>query len=275
LNITRILKLIIAIFVFKFDQVNKFILWCLRKKTPGSCVVLCYHSISYKFKKRFEKQINIIKKYSEVIPPFSNIYLESGKKFCIVTFDDGYKNLVENAIPILVKYNIPSVLFIVTSCFDSFPDWIQEKNNPDKYEKILSIDDLRKIPEDLISIGSHTDTHPQLEMIPKEVVRKELEISKSKLENLTGKKVEMFAVPFGKYKRDLFEIARKVGYKRIFTSDPLIIKKRIDNSILGRFDVSPLTWNIELKLILNGSYRHLPFFFELKRKLRSFFKLVF
>ena len=61
----------------------------------------------------FEKQIVGLKNLGydfityEQLQKFKNNEIELKKKSCILTFDDGYKGVYENAYPIAQKYNIP------------------------------------------------------------------------------------------------------------------------------------------------------------------------
>ncbi|MBN1618866.1 polysaccharide deacetylase family protein [Candidatus Dojkabacteria bacterium] len=71
----------------------------------------------------FQKIIAYIKKLGYHFGSLEDLrkYLTNHKmkKLCIITFDDGYKDLFYNAYPMLKKHNIPFALFLVTSTVDS------------------------------------------------------------------------------------------------------------------------------------------------------------
>jgi peptidoglycan/xylan/chitin deacetylase (PgdA/CDA1 family) len=76
----------------------------------------------------FEKIITYLKKNYEPVQLEKTLLSQtkpSGKKpLCAITFDDGYKDFIEYAFPILVKHNIPSSMYVVTDCVDqNIPPW--------------------------------------------------------------------------------------------------------------------------------------------------------
>lgn len=91
--------------------------------------ILMYHGVSSKKLPsnywtllpltKFEDQMKIIKhrynviKCSEIIPS-ENATLLSKKNSVVITFDDGYENILNEAYPILLKYQLPAIIFIVT-----------------------------------------------------------------------------------------------------------------------------------------------------------------
>ena len=88
-------------------------------------------------------------------------------------------------------------------------------------------DEIRALAEDpLVTIGAHTVNHVMLAKAGDDVVRRELEQSRSIIADLLGRPVEHFAYPYGG--RDLarpreFEIARSLGYKTAVTTRPGVL----------------------------------------------------
>ena len=81
--------------------------------------ILSYHSISNESCPlslnitEFENQLVFFKKNNFQSIHFNEIQNKSSKKF-IITFDDGYKDLIINALPLLKKYNFKATCFIVS-----------------------------------------------------------------------------------------------------------------------------------------------------------------
>src|SRR5690554_3053054 len=99
--------------------------------------VLCLHRISndldYFFDpikpSEFEKLVNYCNKYYS-ITTFSAINEKTEKPKLIFSFDDGYYDFLENAIPILNRYNLPSNHNFVNSCLNSNTTiWTQKVND--------------------------------------------------------------------------------------------------------------------------------------------------
>jgi len=268
-QLIRLIKLFIAIIVYGGDEIRRFLYLISGRELPGTCVVFCYHSVPDAFQQRFRRQLYLIHKTSKIIPADANIRLKAWRRYSIVTFDDGFRSVLKNALPVLKEWKIPATIFFATNYFGGFPVWIQEENHPDRNEKIMSSTEMKQLNSGIINIGSHTASHPLLNSLANPEITKELLQSKERLEELSRRSVSLFAIPFGKYPEEVFRIAREVGYSRVFTNDPERILDLTNKFVLGRFDVSPDTWNLEIRLILAGAYRWLPIAFRLKSKLHQ------
>ena len=79
----------------------------------------------------FKEQVKYIKKHYSVISLIDFIKsLKSGTLLShsvVLTFDDCYRNLLLNAIPILIKYKLPSTIFVNSSFVGNkqLPWWVK------------------------------------------------------------------------------------------------------------------------------------------------------
>jgi peptidoglycan/xylan/chitin deacetylase (PgdA/CDA1 family) len=99
----------------------------VRNINKDKITILCFHrvsdDISYAWPPLhpviFEKLLNYLRTHYEVIP-LQNINdpAKTTKPLLAITFDDGYYDFIENALPILVKYNLPATHFVVTDCLE-------------------------------------------------------------------------------------------------------------------------------------------------------------
>lgn len=110
-------------------------------RTKDNIYVLCLHRICDDKDplftplsiNNFKTLIRLLKKHFTPIS-FRDILcfpLKKHKKpFVILTFDDGYKDFVENALPILLSENVPANLNIVVDCAENGSlIWTQRLNN--------------------------------------------------------------------------------------------------------------------------------------------------
>lgn len=121
-----------------------------------------------------------------------------GNEICI-TFDDGYRDNLKNALPILEKYNTPATIFVTTSQLGekaSF-DWDNEYPEEDRAYFLSKKEILFLSNNPLIEIGGHTHSHVRLSDLPKEKQLTEIKTNKEILEKITQKKILHFAYPFG------------------------------------------------------------------------------
>ena len=75
----------------------------------------------------------------------------------------------------------------------------------------------------LIRIGAHSETHSQLNAIPRYDAYRDMAASKRDLEGLLGRTVPDFAYPYGAHGRAVCWLARLCGFKRAFTTEPRAI----------------------------------------------------
>jgi len=269
-SLTRRLSFLMISLVFCcFEACLKKLKMVLGKKTRGTCVVLCYHSVPWDRVKRFKHQMAILDRTAKSLPADFQGELQNGIRHAIVTFDDGYNSVIENALPVLKMYRIEATLFVSAARMGVYPDWISIPDHPDLNELTMSREVMKSIPRDLIRFGSHGLTHASLTDVDEQVAEAEIVESKEILEKVINAPIRMLAFPYGFFNRRLVETARRAGYSRVFTVEPVLALATSDEFCSGRFEVCLDYWDIEFKLILLGAYRWLPAASRLKKRLLS------
>jgi len=112
-----------------------------------------------------------------------------------LTFDDGYENFAELALPLLSRYRIPATVFIVSGLCGQSNVWDASGRIP--LLKLMSWETLRSLPADLVSIGSHSVSHANLTRLSLAEAESELSESRTEIEQRTGRAVPYFAYPNG------------------------------------------------------------------------------
>ena len=263
--IKRFLKLIISSCLIVIDWLQSKLVGLTGSHLPGKCIVLCYHSVKPEEVERFRQQMKIIHLYTDPLPADFAGELQPGKKYVVLTFDDGFQNVITNALPILSEYKIPATLFLVTQYLGSMPNWIVEKDHPDLGERILHIEELKSINNDLVTFGSHSVSHPYMTKLSETEARKELTESKERLKNILRYDIKMFAFPHGDHSKILIDLANESGYQRLFTLSYEPAFSKADEFVTGRTDVYMDESLLEFKLKLLGAYRWLSFVFRFKK----------
>ena len=87
-------------------------------------------------------------------------------------------------------------------------------------EKLLSLEQVRSLPSGLVTIGSHTLTHPMLTQVEEGEACREIQDSRTKLEGMLDREVRQFSFPFGGFNEKLVEFCREAGYERVYTTLP-------------------------------------------------------
>lgn len=114
-------------------------------------------------------------------------------KSYLIVLEDGYKDFITYAHPILKRYRIPALIFLVVNSIGDYNRW-----DNSKYE-ILSIEDISTLNKTtMITFGLQSKTNKDLTKIPEEELHDEIVRSKLLLEEIVNYKVEFFNYPKGK-----------------------------------------------------------------------------
>jgi peptidoglycan/xylan/chitin deacetylase (PgdA/CDA1 family) len=117
------------------------------------------------------------------------------ERAALLTFDDGYRSVLEHAAPLLAERGIPAVAFVPTAFVGRTSEWDSGTREPP--EALCSWDELRELEALGISVQSHGMTHRAASRLGPMELEEELAGSKAHLEEELGTPVELFAFPYG------------------------------------------------------------------------------
>ncbi len=167
---------------------------------------LDHHEANWVNPQNFERHMAFLKKNKYRIMTLSELVEMTIKDEApprhavVITFDDGNSDNYHNAYPILKKFSIPATMFVPSAFIDK--------------EGFLTAQNIKEmVSSGLVSVGSHTVNHEYLPPLNEEQRRIEIEVSKTELENLTGKPVEILAYPIGGFSDEIKTMVRNAGYK--------------------------------------------------------------
>jgi len=194
-----------------------------------------YHHVFDDEADGFRRQLRYMKRYGDFISLddavdiFESNKRIGGRYFC-VTFDDGFKNCLTNALPILVENSCKAAFFICTDFIgsrgdDAAADFFSK--SADAYPvpvEFLDWDDCRRLVGAGMVIGSHTCSHARLSSLDEKTLRTELEESKERIEKELGVDCIHFCCPWGKPGKDFMSdrgprIAKELGYHSFLTTE--------------------------------------------------------
>jgi peptidoglycan/xylan/chitin deacetylase (PgdA/CDA1 family) len=98
----------------------------------------------------------------------------------------------------------------------------------------LTAAQLRVLSDSGFEIGCHSMTHAYLDELSDGPLHREISDAKKELENITGKGVDHFSCPGGRFNRRVLEIARESGYVSLATSRPKANSSTTNVFMLGR-----------------------------------------
>lgn len=172
-------------------------------------IILIYHGISKRpqfncvIRDLFRDQIAWLKENYSVVPLFKlieSLTSQEINKYNLVsiTFDDGYVNFAEFAVPILEEYDCHATVFVPSGKVGHFNDWDENNSGFHKME-MMSYEQLRQLPEKIVEIGSHGISHTALDQLSFDDIEREIVISRLEIEQMIGRPIRFFAFPFGRY----------------------------------------------------------------------------
>ena len=181
-----------------------------------------------------------------------------------ITFDDGWKENIDNVIPIITEYNIPVTFFISTDPVENggvfwwsyvirYGKYLPNDNTikkmrlinesrrkelikqlEDKFSSHMSreamtIEEVKKISSlSLVKIGCHTVHHVMMSQCTENELDFEIKTSKQKLESWIGKQVNYFSYPEGDYNSYLAKFVKKYGFDLAVTTENRFVSDKDD-----------------------------------------------
>ena len=137
-------------------------------------------------------------------------------KSILITFDDAYESLLENAVPVLKRFSAPAVVFAPTQ-------FIGETNlfdhGVEPLERIADWKTLGALEDSGVSVESHGYSHRGFSSLSEVEIEQELEFSKEAIRKNLGKDSRMFAFPYGDFGADkaaMDSLIRRAGYDVAF-----------------------------------------------------------
>lgn len=240
--------------------------------------VLMYHHVNPEgdfinvYPRIFENQMRFLKAHGFTALHTAELLLilngqkQPPKKPVMITFDDGWLDNWQFAFPILKKYDMKAVIFVITSLIPeggkrsradegnlaSLPSHEECHRMIEagrSSEVMLSWDEAREMEASgLIDIQSHTHNHQKWDKLytdskkRSEVLLKDLEVSKKTIEDKLSKQCNVLCWPWGRYNSAYVDIAKSLGYELLFTTekgsntataDPFKIKRLVIGNISG------------------------------------------
>jgi peptidoglycan/xylan/chitin deacetylase (PgdA/CDA1 family) len=157
----------------------------------------------------------------------------------LITFDDGWRDVATEALPMLQQRGIPATLYITTGFLRGRPGGTHIAAPS---TAALHWDDLQPLADGGFEVGAHTVSHPELDIVRRRQARDEISASRSALEDHLGRPVVSFAYPHGYHDRQVAALVTAAGFtsacvvKNAFATrmdDPLSLAR-----ILVRSDTS-------------------------------------
>jgi peptidoglycan/xylan/chitin deacetylase (PgdA/CDA1 family) len=204
----------------------------------------------------FERQLAFLAAHRRVVALDDVVTgrLPSGPPAVAITFDDGYRSVLEEAVPRLERHGFPSTMFVPTAFIGDRNRW-DEPTGRDL--PIMDADELVSLPARGMEVESHGHAHRRLEDASREEAEADLAESRQVLEQLRGQAPRHLAYPFTTGSAGAQQAARRLGFAAAFSID----RRDAGPFARGRVPVTPVDGGRSFALKTSGWYlslRHHP-----------------
>jgi peptidoglycan/xylan/chitin deacetylase (PgdA/CDA1 family) len=148
---------------------------------------------------------------------------------------------------------------------------LAEAVNPDLTEVVMSSEQLNALSASLVSLGSHSVTHPSMLELDTKRARSEIEDSRHRLAELSGREIREFSFPYGHHDASTVAMCGAAGYETVYSITAQEVDTTSSELLRGRTKVDPFDGPIEFFLKFNGAYQWMGYTVPLRKTLRLMF----
>lgn len=182
--------------------------------------VLMYHAVGRPLDVRFrrwsvspqllDEQLGLLKESGyELVGLTEWVSCRTKQKCVVLTFDDGYTDFIDNALPILMRHGARATLYVVTGYIGGHAQWLPfetERSRP-----IMGWNDLEAVQGCGIEIGSHGHQHIELDTVRRPAAERDVRLSREVLTS-RGFSPQSFCYPFGYVTRRVRHVVAGAGF---------------------------------------------------------------
>ena len=145
-------------------------------------------------------------------------YLRGEKlgKVCGITFDDGYLNNLQVALPILLKHQFTATCYAVSGALGGSNTWDHQKGIDEK--PLMDANQLRTWLASGQEVGAHGVAHLDLTSLSENQAAIEIRQSKLQLELMLNTTIQHFCYPYGRYFKEHLQMVENAGYQSATTT---------------------------------------------------------
>ena len=182
-----------------------------------------------------------------------------------LSFDDGYLDVAEHALPVLSERGFRATVFVAPSVTEGRTSFSWYRDQP----PLLSWHDIVGLDrQGTLRFEAHSLTHPNLPALDEESAREEIAGSKRELENRLGRPVEAFSYPSGLFGEREQRLAAEAGFRVAVSCEPGVNDSQTDRLALRRRQVDGRDSLLDFRAKLGGGHDSSPSLRALYRRVR-------
>ena len=224
-----------------------------RRLLRGRAVVVLFHRVDDRFpgdditcsEREFRDYCAFFARHFTVVPLGEIVRRAAAgtsvEGLLAITFDDGYRDNILTAAPILEAHRLPALFYIATDFIGSehVPWWDAELPARPEW---MTWDQVRELRARGFELGAHTMSHPDLGVVRGDQARREITGCGERLLAETGERVAHFSYPYGRADQMLEEnrtLVREAGYASCVSAHGGTVAPGCDPYRLPRIGISP------------------------------------
>ena len=200
----------------------------------------------------FAAQMDELAASGRVVPLSDVVSGRAGRGSVAITFDDGYRGVLEVAAPLLAERGLPATIFVPTGHLGERNRW---DDLSDPAFAIVRADELLALEALGVAVESHGHGHISYASSAALDIRADLDESTAVLSEALGRRPRYLAYPFGPCTHASQNVARLRGYEAAFTID----MRHAGQFAWGRVAVQPSDSLRLFRLKTSGWYAPLRF----------------
>lgn len=153
----------------------------------------------------------------------------------LLTFDDGYRDFVDNAWPLLQHFGFRAEVFLVTDRVGGYASWDARHGPPGA---LMDWDEAAQLQAEGVIFGSHMATHRRSPELSLNELVEEASRSRFTLQAKLGIQANTIAIPFGACDERLTHVLRWAGYDIAYTTEMGAVTLGMNPLALPRVEVT-------------------------------------
>ncbi len=257
--------------------------WVARPERPRACILMYHRVAALDFvdprlddwnvpPSVFAEHVAALAEFAECVPLSAlparlRAPAPTEKPLVCITFDDGYANFVDAALPVLLRHGLPAACFVVTSCVASeepmpFDRWAQRHGRSVPTDAWRAADWAaleRALASGLVTVGSHSHGHRDGSRCDAAALADEAGSSREiLLRRLGPEAASVYAYPYGSSRLGhvtgaYVDAVRAAGYAMAVSTDLGLADAASDLFRLPRIEANPLDSAAVLRAKVRGA----------------------